>query len=220
MSDVLAAMTPEQLAQTPAAMPPPGVKPNLVNPTSNAPVLIWTSSILMAVMFLFVAVRFYAKIALRRKLTGDDFPDAGQTWQQGFMNERYTKSLNMTIPIAAGSLFLDVYIFIIPLIAVMQLQLSHKKKMGVVAVFATGFVCMPTAAGFLKGKSNGWKGWSTSVVTIMRNLLRSDKRTDTSENFEGSWQSRSPLAKKNRSNYIDIEMEGSSTRELKISDHN
>lgn len=56
------------------------------------------------------------------------------------MNERYTKSLNMTIPIASSSLILDAGIFILPLIAVIQLQLTLRKKLGVIAVFTAGFV--------------------------------------------------------------------------------
>lgn len=72
MADPLAAMTPEQLAQTPAAMPPPGVQPNFVNPHSSAPVLIWVSSVLMAIMFMFAGLRFYVKNNLRRKFTPDD----------------------------------------------------------------------------------------------------------------------------------------------------
>lgn len=72
MADALASMTPEQLAQTPAATPPSGVTPNFVNPPSTAPVIIAISSVLMAVMFLFAGGRFYVKIALRRKITPDD----------------------------------------------------------------------------------------------------------------------------------------------------
>lgn len=67
-------------------------------------------------------------------------PNAGQTWQEGFMNARYTESFNMTLPIASGSLILDTYIFILPLVAVSKLQLTTKKKLGVIAVFTTGLM--------------------------------------------------------------------------------
>lgn len=66
-------------------------------------------------------------------------PNPGQTWQEGFRNERYGNAINMTIPIATGSLTLDLYIFLLPLIAVSKLQLSQRKRLGVMAVFATGF---------------------------------------------------------------------------------
>ncbi len=76
-------------------------------------------------------------------------PNPGQTWQEGFLNDRYTKSFNMTIPIASGSLFLDTYIFVLPLIAVSKLRLSTKKKIGVMAVFATGLMCAACPSPFL-----------------------------------------------------------------------
>lgn len=207
-------------------------------------------------------------------------PNPGQTWQQGFMNERYTDALNMTIPIAAGSLFLDTYIFVLPLVAIVQLQLTFKKKLGVIAVFTTGFVCvhhllahdfdvltiltracvasslsiyfkynlsghqddytywtvpvlmmalvemcvgiscscMPTTAGFFKGKSSGWKGWSVSALSMVRGLLRPGKHSNASKDFQGSWQSMHPLAK-DRNNYVDIEMEGNSTHEFAHGNH-
>jgi hypothetical protein len=67
-------------------------------------------------------------------------PNPGQTWQEGFRNERYQRSFNMTIPIASGSLILDTYIFILPLIAIQSLQLTLRKKIGVFVVFATGLM--------------------------------------------------------------------------------
>lgn len=72
MADALAAMTPEQLAQTPAAMPPPGVTPDFTDPYTAAPVLISVSTVLMAIMFMLAGLRFYVKIALRHTLTPDD----------------------------------------------------------------------------------------------------------------------------------------------------
>jgi hypothetical protein len=70
--DALANFTPEQLAQTPAGVPPPGVVPNLKNPHSDGYVLITVGTTLMAIMFLFLAMRFYAKFLILRKLTPDD----------------------------------------------------------------------------------------------------------------------------------------------------
>ncbi|KAJ3571854.1 hypothetical protein NPX13_g5237 [Xylaria arbuscula] len=67
-------------------------------------------------------------------------PNAGQTWQEGFLNPRYNDAFRWTIPIASGSLILDTYIFILPVIAIFNLQLQVKKKLGVIAVFATGLL--------------------------------------------------------------------------------
>ena len=65
-------LTPEQLAQTPAGVPPPGVIPNLVNPYSESYILITVGGVLMVTMFLFVALRLYVKMRVQRKFTGDD----------------------------------------------------------------------------------------------------------------------------------------------------
>jgi hypothetical protein len=60
------------LAQTPAAIPPAGVEPNLVNPETKGPIVITVGTPLLAIMLLFVGVRFYNKAIVRRKLTIDD----------------------------------------------------------------------------------------------------------------------------------------------------
>ncbi|TGJ78224.1 hypothetical protein E0Z10_g10540 [Xylaria hypoxylon] len=67
-------------------------------------------------------------------------PNPGQTWQEGFTNKRYNESFKWTIPIASGSLILDTYIFVLPIIAILNLQLKVEKKLGVMAVFATGLL--------------------------------------------------------------------------------
>lgn len=67
-------------------------------------------------------------------------PNPGQTWQEGLMNDRYTDVFGLSIPAASGSLILDVYIFILPLVAVSKLQLTPSKKLGVIAVFTTGLM--------------------------------------------------------------------------------
>lgn len=67
-------------------------------------------------------------------------PDPGQSWQKSLQNPRYLEVFKLSIPIAVGSLILDFYIFVLPLIAVMKLRLSQNKKIGVIAVFATGFM--------------------------------------------------------------------------------
>jgi hypothetical protein len=72
MSDALVSMTPEQLAQTPAGIPPPGVIPNFVNPPSDGPVLIIVGTILMAIMLFLAGIRLYFKALVRRKLSADD----------------------------------------------------------------------------------------------------------------------------------------------------
>lgn len=67
--------------------------------------------------------------------------------------------------------------------------------------------CMPTAAGFFRGKSGSWKVWSVSAVGMMRGLLGYGKQSKASQDYEGSWQSTDPHAKRGN-HYVDLEMEG------------
>ncbi len=72
MSNFPAGLTPEQLALTPAAAPPPGVVPNLIDPPSIGHVMIIVGSVLMFAMLIFAALRFYTKIFITRKSSWDD----------------------------------------------------------------------------------------------------------------------------------------------------
>ena len=65
-------------------------------------------------------------------------PAPGQTMQQAVQSPRQNRALSVTIPIACVSLVLDVYILVLPIAAVSQLQLSTRRKLGVIAVFMTG----------------------------------------------------------------------------------
>ncbi|KAF2874574.1 hypothetical protein BDV95DRAFT_659126 [Massariosphaeria phaeospora] len=67
-------------------------------------------------------------------------PSPGQTWLEASQTPRYVKSFDMAIPIAVCGLILDVYIFILPLIVLSNLQITKPKKLGLIAIFGTGFL--------------------------------------------------------------------------------
>jgi hypothetical protein len=69
-------------------------------------------------------------------------PAPGQSWAESFLSPRYARIDAWMMPIAAGSLVLDVYILLLPIASVWRLQMSTRKKLGVLAVFATGFACV------------------------------------------------------------------------------
>jgi hypothetical protein len=69
----LSKMPPEQLAQIPAGVPPPNVMPNLINPYNAGDYILVANSILMAIMVIFVALRFYVVFKLKRKMGADDW---------------------------------------------------------------------------------------------------------------------------------------------------
>ena len=65
-------LTPEQMAVTPAGMPPPGVIPNFVNPDTRGPVLIIVGTIFMVLMLVLATLRYYTKFFIVRKTSWDD----------------------------------------------------------------------------------------------------------------------------------------------------
>jgi hypothetical protein len=73
----LSKMLPEQLAQTPAGNPPPGVIPNLINSRNYGNYIIIACSILMATMIVFVALRFYVVFAIKKRIDSDDWAIIG-----------------------------------------------------------------------------------------------------------------------------------------------
>ncbi|KAK7747386.1 hypothetical protein SLS53_001640 [Cytospora paraplurivora] len=180
-------MTPEQLAQTPAATPPPGVQPNFVNPPSGAPVVISVSSVLMVIMFMLAGLRFYVKLALRRKVTPDDWATLaaviGTCWY-------YAICIHGTA------------------------ALTHQqKKLGVIAVFTTGLMaCVASSISiYFKHRLNSHLGDYTYWIYPV--LLMALVEISASKDFEGSWQSMEPHANE-RVQYVDLEMEGNKTHNL------
>jgi hypothetical protein len=66
-------MTPVELAQIPAGIPPPGVVPNLIDPPTVGFRIIAAGSILMAIMLIVVAMRFYVVLRIKKKMGADDW---------------------------------------------------------------------------------------------------------------------------------------------------
>ena len=72
MSAAIAALTPAQLAMTPAGTPPLGVTPNFSNPDTRGPVMIIVGSIMVAFMLMMATLRYYTKICVIGRTTWDD----------------------------------------------------------------------------------------------------------------------------------------------------
>ena len=67
-------------------------------------------------------------------------PANGQSWLQDFETPRYSVSESkFTIPLAALNLVFDLYIFVLPIAAVMRLQMSRQRKLATSAMFVSGF---------------------------------------------------------------------------------
>lgn len=62
----------------------------------------------------------------------------GQTFTTVVASPREAKVLVLSVPLASVGLGIDVYLLVLPITAVMQLQMSIPRKIGVVLIFLTG----------------------------------------------------------------------------------
>ena len=65
-------------------------------------------------------------------------PAPGESWQQVTKRPTYGLTISATVGIACVGLALDVTILLLPIAGVAQLQMSRKRRIGVVSVFLTG----------------------------------------------------------------------------------
>ena len=67
-------------------------------------------------------------------------PRPGQSFKDVLLSSRAQNVYRLSIPIASMGLVVDVLLLILPSVAVYQLQLQIKRKIGVMLMFSTGFV--------------------------------------------------------------------------------
>lgn len=84
-------------------------------------------------------------------------PPPGKGWVESFATPRYLRTFKLTVPVSVFGLVSDIYILILPLIAISHLQLSKAKKIGVTAMFSTGFICCMASSVTLYFQHRIWK---------------------------------------------------------------
>lgn len=67
-------------------------------------------------------------------------PRHGETWLSHQVTHNENLALAMSVPQSVVGLAIDLYILILPIIAVSQLQLAPRKKVGVMLIFMTGLL--------------------------------------------------------------------------------
>lgn len=67
-------------------------------------------------------------------------PRRGEAWLSHQLTPREKLALAMAVPQSSVGLAIDLYILILPIIAVTQLQLPTPRKVGVILIFSTGIV--------------------------------------------------------------------------------
>ncbi|KAJ4305905.1 hypothetical protein N0V90_001438 [Kalmusia sp. IMI 367209] len=151
----LSQLTPEMLAQIPAGTSPNG-EYNLINPPTVGYYVLVANSILMLGMLIFAGLRFYVAMKVRGRFAVDDWVTVaaivgacyyyitvclGKGWVESFATPRYLQTFKLTVPTSSFALVSDLYVLMLPLVAISHLQLSTNKKVGVAAMFSTGLVC-------------------------------------------------------------------------------
>lgn len=65
-------------------------------------------------------------------------PHRGETFVSHTLGPLISKSFILSVPLSAFGIFIDFYILILPIVAVLRLQLAKKRKVGLCVVFGTG----------------------------------------------------------------------------------
>ena len=65
-------------------------------------------------------------------------PRPGETWAEHLYGKEIRKSIDLPIPTSSFGVVIDLVILVLPITAVMQLQLPTRRKIGVILVFMTG----------------------------------------------------------------------------------
>ncbi len=65
-------------------------------------------------------------------------PRGGESWLSHSYGSMIRKLLVLAIPFSAVGFVIDLYILIVPIVAVLRLRLAKKRKIGLCLVFGTG----------------------------------------------------------------------------------
>ena len=85
-----------------------------------------------------ISVLFYTACLLMEAISCT--PRSGETWLVAQMSRRCGRDLTLGYVMAAFNVLSDFYLFAIPIPVVWKLQLPLRRKIGVSAVFMTGFL--------------------------------------------------------------------------------
>ncbi|TGO61928.1 hypothetical protein BOTNAR_0121g00140 [Botryotinia narcissicola] len=67
-------------------------------------------------------------------------PFNGETWKSHTVSARTLKAITFSVPTAAVGLAIDVYLFILPFIAVIRLHLPMRKRIPAMMMFSVGLL--------------------------------------------------------------------------------
>ena len=67
-------------------------------------------------------------------------PRHGETWSEHLFSDDFFKARNLPVPTSSFGVVIDLVILVLPIVAVMQLQLPSRRKIGLIIVFLTGLL--------------------------------------------------------------------------------
>lgn len=67
-------------------------------------------------------------------------PSKGQSYLEAFLSPQCSKASDISLAAGLFNMFSDIYLLVIPIPAVWSLQLERRRKLGVLIIFATGFM--------------------------------------------------------------------------------
>ena len=83
-----------------------------------------------------ITTTFYISMTVAMLIFGT--PRRGETWAEHLLTKETVRSIHLPVPTSAFGVVIDLVILLLPMIAVMPLQLPTRRKIGVVCVFMTG----------------------------------------------------------------------------------
>lgn len=85
-----------------------------------------------------ISVSFYVAVTLIAFVLNSPWP--GESLVEAFLSWHYHKFAQFFVPTGVIGMLVDLYLFILPIPAVLDMQMSAAKKLGVLIVFMTGGV--------------------------------------------------------------------------------
>lgn len=83
-----------------------------------------------------VSVVFYVTVSITAFVLNSPWP--GESFLEGILSWHYFKFADFSVPTGVIGILVDWYLLVLPIPAVLTLQMSMAKKLGVLVVFMTG----------------------------------------------------------------------------------
>ena len=81
---------------------------------------------------------FYGAAGVTQTVFGT--PSRGETWTSRYFSPEEKKLLIMSMPMASVGLVIDLFILVIPIVAVLGLQIPTSRRIGVLCIFMFGLL--------------------------------------------------------------------------------